>query len=313
MNTEAQDSVADAVKGHWVDRLPRAFRPYAQLARLDRPIGWWLLLMPCWWATAMAALSDNGALPNLWHLFLFWVGAVFMRGAGCTYNDIIDREIDAQVARTKSRPIPSGRVSTWQAIHFLIFQCLVGLVVLLQFNTFTIFLGIASLGVVATYPFMKRITSWPQVVLGFAFSWGAFLGWSATYEEVGFASILLYIGAVLWIVGYDTIYAHQDREDDVLVGVKSTARRFGDYTKHWLVGLYFAATTLFAGAFIWADASFIAFIGLGFGVLHMAYQIIRLDIDNAEQCLKLFRSNRDYGLIVFGGLLADVMLQGLFN
>jgi 4-hydroxybenzoate polyprenyltransferase len=235
----AQDStlkpsstVADAVRGHWVDRwLPEAWKPYARMARLDRPIGWWLLLWPCWWSAALAAAALGRAYPDPWHLVLFLIGAVAMRGAGCTYNDIVDRDIDAEVARTRSRPIPSGQVSVRSAKLFLLAQALVGLAVLLQFNRFAIFLGIASLLTVAVYPFLKRVTDWPQLGLGIAFSWGALMGWAAAFGSLALSPVLLYLGGIAWTIGYDTIYAHQDKEDDALVGVRSTARLFGARTR----------------------------------------------------------------------------------
>ncbi len=236
---DAQGRVADAPSGHWVYRaLPRSFWPYAQLARWDRPIGWQLLLWPCWWSAALAASayarpSDGFAslIPSPWFLVLFLVGAIAMRGAGCTYNDIVDAGIDAKVERTRSRPLPAGKVSRRQAWAFLLLQGLAGLAVLVQFNGFAILLGICSLAVVAIYPFMKRLTNWPQLVLGLAFSWGALMGWAAEFGDVSRPAVLLYLGSIFWVVGYDTIYAHQDKEDDALVGVKSPARLFGDATK----------------------------------------------------------------------------------
>lgn len=309
MNNSAKDRVADAVKGHWVDTiLPEIARPYGQLARFDRPIGWWLLLLPCWWSTALAAVASGDGSLNLKHILLFVIGAVVMRGAGCTYNDIIDRNIDKSVTRTASRPIPSGRVSVLKAGLFALMLCLIGLCVLLQFNTFSIFLGFASLGFVAIYPFMKRITNWPQIALGFAFSWGALMGWAVNFGEISAAPLALYAGAILWTVGYDTIYAHQDREDDVLAGVKSTARLLGDNTKPWLIVFYAGATALFALSFVLSGAGLLSFAGLALGAGHMLYQVIKLDINDTDECLMMFRSNRDYGLIVFAGLTLDVFI-----
>lgn len=309
MSETAQDKIADAVKGSWVDTiLPTSLRPYAQLARFDRPIGWWLLLLPCWWSTALAAGANGDAFLNLFHLALFMVGAIAMRGAGCTYNDIVDRKIDAKVARTAARPIPSGRVSTKQAVVFMVLLCFVGLLVLLQFNFFAIILGFSSLGFVAIYPFMKRITHWPQFVLGLAFSWGALMGWAATFGSLSWAPVLLYLGAISWTIGYDTIYAHQDKEDDAIVGVKSTALLFGDKTKYWLIGFYSLTTSLFAAAFFLAGSGPFAFAGLVIGAGHLIFQIIRLSIDDVDQCLALFRSNRDYGLILFAGLTLDTII-----
>jgi 4-hydroxybenzoate polyprenyltransferase len=300
----------DAVRGHWVDRvLPEAVRPYARLARYDRPIGWWLLLWPCWWSAALAADAAGRAYPDPWHLVLFLVGAIAMRGAGCTYNDIVDRDIDAAVARTRARPIPSGQVTLRQAKLFLLAQALVGLVVLLMFNRFTILLGILSLVTVAIYPFMKRVTDWPQASLGLAFSWGALMGWAAIFGRLGWAPVVLYGGAILWTIGYDTIYAHQDKEDDAIVGVRSTARLFGENTRPWLAGFYAGATVLFAGAFFMAGVGWLAYAGLVLGALQLAWQVRALDIADPVNCLRIFRSNREYGWILFAGLVADCALR----
>lgn len=304
--------VADAVRGHWVDtHAPDWLRPYARLARWERPIGWWLLLWPCWWSAALAAIAGGKAFPDPWHLTLFLIGAVAMRGAGCTYNDLVDQDIDDKVARTRSRPLPSGQVSRLQAKAFLAAQALTGLAVLLQFNGFAVLLGIASLAVVAVYPFMKRVTNWPQLFLGLAFSWGALMGWAAAFGRLDWPAVALYAGGILWTIGYDTIYAHQDKEDDALVGVHSTARLFGDWTKPALAALYGGATALFALALFGADAGPAAFLGLAFGLGHLVWQIVRLDIDDPDQCLKLFRSNTRYGWIVFAGLAIEAMMQGL--
>jgi 4-hydroxybenzoate polyprenyltransferase len=308
----AQGRVADAPSGHWVYRvLPRRLWPYAQLARWDRPIGWWLLLWPCWWSAALAAAAGArpgdalaSLLPLPWHLLLFLVGAVAMRGAGCTYNDLVDEDVDASVERTRSRPLPSGKIRRRDAWMFLVLQALAGLAVLLQFNGFAIMLGIASLAVVAVYPFMKRVTDWPQLVLGLAFSWGALMGWAAAHGELGLPAVALYAGSILWVIGYDTIYAHQDKEDDALVGIRSTARLFADRTKYWLVGLYGGALLLMGIAFAAAEVPIPAFAGLLAAGVHMARQITVLDIGNADQCLRLFKSNSIVGWLVFVGLVA---------
>ncbi|MEO8667947.1 MAG: 4-hydroxybenzoate octaprenyltransferase [Bauldia sp.] len=303
-------AVADAPRGNWVDRfLPVSWRPYARLARLDRPIGWWLLLWPCWWSSALAAGAAARLWPDPWHLLLFLVGAIAMRGAGCTYNDIVDRDIDDKVARTRSRPIPSGQVSVASARLFLAIQALIGLIVLLQFNRFTIVLGIASIATIVFYPFLKRVTDWPQVGLGLSFSWGALMGWAALFGRLDWAPVLLYAGAVLWTIGYDTIYAHQDREDDALVGVRSTARLFGPRTRPFLALFYCAATILVAGALFTAGAGWIAWLGLAIGAAQLAWQVATLNIDDPERCLKLFKSNRDYGWILFLALVADAALR----
>lgn len=306
-----QGRVADAPSGHWVYRtLPRWLWPYGQLARWDRPIGWWLLLWPCWWSAALAAVSYAAPgeplatlLPPPSHVVLFLIGAVAMRGAGCTYNDLVDEDIDMKVERTRSRPLPSGQVTRRQAWGFLVIQALLGLVVLLQFNDFAILLGVCSLVVVAAYPFMKRITNWPQFVLGLAFSWGALMGWAAAFADLDPPALLLYCGSILWVIGYDTIYAHQDKEDDALVGVRSTARLFGDHTKYWLVGLYGGALLLFALAYAAAGAPMPALAGLVAAGAHMARQIAVLDIDDPDQCLRLFKSNGVVGWLIFLGLI----------
>jgi 4-hydroxybenzoate polyprenyltransferase len=296
--------VADST-GNWVDSLaPSWARPYLRLARLDRPIGSWLLLMPCWWSVGLAAVHARESV-NLWHLVLFLIGAFAMRGAGCTWNDIVDRDLDGRVERTRSRPIPSGQVTVAAAAGFLALQALVGLAVLQQFNRFTIYVGLASLAVVAVYPFMKRITYWPQIVLGLAFSWGALMGWPATFARLDPPALLLYAGAISWVIGYDTIYAHQDREDDALIGIKSTALLFRERTKPMLALFYVLAVVLIAFAGFSAGAGMIFALGLLAFALHLAWQIARLDVDDPVNCLAVFKSNRDAGLILFAGLALD--------
>jgi 4-hydroxybenzoate polyprenyltransferase len=304
----AAGSVADAT-GNWVDSLAPAWsRPYLRLARLDRPIGSWLLLLPCWWSSALATVAAHQRLPNLWHIALFFVGAFAMRGAGCTWNDIVDRDLDSAVERTRLRPIPSGQVSVTQAALFLIAQSLVGFLVLIAFNGFTVALGIASLAIVAIYPFMKRITYWPQIVLGLAFSWGALMGWAAAFGRLGSPALLLYAGSISWVIGYDTIYAHQDREDDALIGIKSTALLFGPRTKPMLVLFYTVAVILIGAAGFTAGGGVIFGIGLVAFALHLTWQIVRLDIADPDNCLAVFKSDRDAGLILFAGLVLDAAL-----
>ncbi|CCF18191.1 4-hydroxybenzoate-octaprenyl transferase [Pseudorhizobium banfieldiae] len=301
--------VYDAPSDNWVYRvLPRPAWPYAQLARWDRPIGWQLLMWPCFWSSALAAnvaARDEELSLGLFvfHLFLFFLGSVAMRGAGCTYNDLVDHEIDNAVARTRSRPLPSGRVSRFEAKVFLVLQALVGLLVLLQFNGFAILLGILSLAVVAIYPFAKRFTDWPQFFLGLAFSWGALMGWAGLFGSLSWAPVLLYLGSVAWTIGYDTIYAHQDKEDDALVGVRSTARLFGANTKAWLAGLYGLTLVLLLAAYAGADVGFIAYLGLLVAAVMFAWQILVLDIDNPDQCLTLFKFNTRVGAVIFAGLV----------
>ncbi len=307
----AAGSVADAT-GNWVDTIAPAWsRPYLRLSRLDRPIGSWLLLIPCWWSAALAAVAAHASAPSFWRLALFLIGAFAMRGAGCTWNDIVDRDLDKSVERTASRPIPSGQVSVRQAAAFLVLQALVGLAVLLSFNGFTIALGIASLVIVAVYPFMKRITYWPQIVLGLAFSWGALMGWAAAFGRLGLPALLLYAGSISWVIGYDTIYAHQDREDDALIGIKSTALLFGPRTKPMLALFYGVAVILLGGAGYTAGAGLVFALGLLAFAVHLGWQIARLDIADPDNCLAVFKSDRDAGLILFAGLLLDAALPHL--
>jgi 4-hydroxybenzoate polyprenyltransferase len=304
----APATLPDSVAGQLVFRLaPKSWHPFLQLARLDRPIGWWLLLLPCWWSSALASL-DQGAPLHGRDLLLFFVGAVVMRGAGSTYNDIVDRHIDAKVERTRGRPLASGRVSATSAAFFLAAQCLAGLAVLLSFNGFTILLGFASLGVVGLYPFMKRISSWPQAVLGAAFAWGALVGWAAAMGSLTPPPVLLYCGAVFWTIGYDTIYAVQDIEDDALAGIGSTARAFGGHVRLAVSCLYALAVFCVAAAFLAAGAGPLAQGGLILFALHLAWQAIQIDPSNGTLALRLFRSNRDAGLILFAGLAAEIFL-----
>jgi 4-hydroxybenzoate polyprenyltransferase len=307
--TGAAARVADAT-GNWVDtHAPIWSRPYLRLARLDRPIGAWLLLLPCWWSAAIAsALAHNiSRLPIV--LALFFVGAFAMRGAGCTWNDITDRDLDAKVERTRSRPIPAGQVGVRQALAFLIAQALVGLAVLLQFNRVAVVTGIASLAIVAVYPFMKRITWWPQTVLGLAFSWGALMGFAVFLGRIGAPALFLYAGSIAWVIGYDTIYAHQDTEDDALIGVKSTARLFGAQTHRALIVFYGLAVILISVALALSGVGLAGWIGLAVFAAVLGWQIARLDIGDPALCLRIFKSNRDAGLLLFAGLLLDALIR----
>jgi 4-hydroxybenzoate polyprenyltransferase len=307
----ATGSVADSI-GNWVDTFaPVWSRPYLRLARLDRPIGSWLLLIPCWWSSALAAVAARAPAPSLTHIALFFIGAFAMRGAGCTWNDIVDRDLDAAVERTRSRPIPSGQVSVTQAALFLLLLALLGFAVLITFNGFTVALGIASLAIVAVYPFMKRFTYWPQIVLGLAFSWGALMGWAAAFGSLAAPPLLLYAGSIAWVIGYDTIYAHQDREDDALIGIKSTALLFGERTKPMLALFYGLAVILLGAAGFSAGAGLVFALGLAAFAAHLAWQTIRLDISAPDNCLAVFKSDRDAGLILFAGLLLDAALRGI--
>ena len=299
--------VADAVLGNWVDRYaPAALRPFLRLSRADRPIGTWLLLLPCWWAVALATLEKGTFVGfDAWVVIGCAIGAWLMRGAGCTWNDITDRKIDASVARTASRPLPSGQVSLRGAILWMGLQSLLAFAILVTFPPVAIALGIGSLALIAIYPFAKRFTWWPQAFLGLAFNWGALLAFSAvTGDWPGAPALLLYAGGIAWTLFYDTIYAHQDTEDDALIGVKSTARLFGDATHIWLRWFLIAAVLYLCAALVaaLADGSdvltlTIALCGVWVFGWHLAWQLRTLDTEKPQVCLRLFRSNRDAGLI----------------
>ena len=293
--------LGDIPSGDWIDQhVPAPARPYLRLMRLDRPIGVWLLLFPCWWSIALA----GNHWPNLWLMALFTVGAVVMRGAGCTVNDIIDRDFDAQVARTAARPIPSGAVSVRKAILFLAVQLLVGLGVLLLLSDAAKWLGVFSLLLVFTYPFMKRITYWPQAWLGLTFNWGALMGWAAVTDQVRLPALLLYASGVFWTLGYDTIYAHQDKEDDVLIGVKSTALRLGSATPTWLAGFYGLTVVGLAWSGYAAGLHWPFFAVLLLGAGQLAWQVATTDIHDSSDCLDKFKSNRWFGWLVLAAILA---------
>ncbi len=317
-------AATDIPRGSWIDRLlPAPARPYARLMRLDRPIGTWLLLFPCWWGFFLASPGDVtggvmshlllGVIAHEWSslwlaamALLFAVGAVVMRGAGCTYNDIVDRDFDAKVARTALRPIPSGQVSVRQAVVFLAAQLFVGFLILLLFNRFTILLGVLSLALVFTYPLMKRVTYWPQAFLGLTFNWGALMGWSSVTGGLALPAFALYAGGIAWTLHYDTIYAHQDKEDDALVGVKSTALKLGVTTKPWLVGFSVATVLLFAVALV--GLGWPAWIALALVACHLAWQIVAVDLDDPADCLAKFRSNRWIGWIFLVGIIVGPLL-----
>ena len=304
MNAKPADAVAAAL----VDRAPGPVQPYLRLMRLDRPIGTWLLFWPCVFGLALGAAADSrpfGDGYDIWLIVLFAVGSIVMRGAGCTYNDIVDRDIDAQVARTRGRPIPSGAVSVTRAALFAIAQCLIGLAILLQLNWFSVCLGAASLLLVGVYPFMKRITWWPQAWLGLTFNWGALLGFAAQTGSLDWGDAMLYAGLFFWTLGYDTIYAHQDKEDDALIGVKSTARLLGARSRDWILGFYAVAFTLIlAAGFAEHEGWSYVFLMLIAGA-QMLWQVRRLDIDDSAKCLKLFRSNRETGALIALALIVS--------
>ncbi len=299
--------IADAPARNWVDAYaPAALKPYFKLARFDRPIGAWLLLFPCWWSQTLAERSIGQAFPDLWLVALFLVGAFVMRGAGCTWNDIVDRDYDGRVERTALRPIPSGQVSVRQTLGFGLGLCLVGFLVLIQLNWFTVWVGIASLGLVATYPFFKRFTWWPQVMLGLTFKWGALVGWTAVTGSFAPATFVLYAACILWTIGYDTIYAHQDKEDDAMLGLKSTALRLGEATRPALVGFYAGAVVLWMLAAWLAGAGPVLFAVLGIVALQLAWQVATLATDDSANCLVRFRSNQWVGWLIFLGTAADM-------
>jgi 4-hydroxybenzoate polyprenyltransferase len=298
-------AIADAVSGNWVDtRAPAKWKPYLRLSRLDRPIGTWLLLLPCWWGLMLAILAKGGAGPmDAWIAVGCAIGAVLMRGAGCTWNDITDRDIDGSVRRTALRPIPSGAVSPRRAFAWLVAQCLLALLILLTFNTAAIVLGVLALLPVAIYPFAKRFTWWPQVFLGLAFNWGALLAYTASAGELGVPAVVAYFAGIAWTLFYDTIYAHQDAEDDALIGVKSTARLFGSESPRWLRRFLTAAVALLTLAVFYATvdrnvlALAIAACGAWAMGWHLMWQLTRFDPDDDAVLLGLFRSNRNAGLI----------------
>lgn len=293
----------DAPRGNWVDTLaPAVTRPYLRLARIDRPIGWQLLFMPCLWSAALVSVATPGQVTNLWHVTLFALGAILMRGAGSTFNDIVDRDLDAQVARTRQRPLPSGAVTRLQAALFMLALSLGGLLVLLQFNGFSIWLGIASLGLVAIYPFMKRITNMPQGVLGLTFAWGGLMGWAAVHGRLDPPALLIYGAAVLWTIGYDTIYAMQDLEDDEVAGIKSSARLFGRRTQEAVGLLYLGTVTLVLLSLWWVAARLPAYAAAAGFALHLAWQVRAIPGADPGRALHLFRSNRNAGLILGIGL-----------
>ncbi|MGB0843971.1 MAG: 4-hydroxybenzoate octaprenyltransferase [Alphaproteobacteria bacterium] len=298
----------DIQRDHWTLRLlPAHLRVYGRLMRLDRPIGWWLLLLPCWWSLALAWRSQAPQISVstiIYFGLLFLIGSVFMRGAGCVINDVWDRDIDAKVERTAGRPLPSGEVSLKKALLFTGLLLLSGLLVLIQFNTPTIYWALASLGLVVVYPLAKRVTYWPQFVLGLAFNWGALVGWTAITGTMAWPPLLMYIAGIFWTLGYDTIYAHQDKEDDLIVGVKSTALRFGDKTKSWLMAFAtLQALSLVLSGFM-ASVSALFYVSVIASFIGFSVMLVRVDINSPAQCIAMFKAQLWIGLIiVFGCLL----------
>lgn len=298
-----EGQVADAPRGNWVDSYaPAPMRPYLRLSRADRPIGTWLLFAPCLWGVALAGMAGGPRLWDIWLVLSCAVGAFLMRGAGCTWNDLADRDIDAQVARTRSRPLPSGQVSPRGAQLWMAAQAMIAALILFSYNGLAIGLGIASLGLVAIYPFAKRFTWWPQAFLGLAFNWGALLGYAAQAGHISLAAILLYGAGIAWTLYYDTIYAHQDREDDAMIGVKSTARLFGAQTRPWLWGFAAAAVVLLGLALMVSGAKggslALGWAGIAAFGAHIVWQMRGLNLDDPAACLRAFRANRDTGLLL---------------
>jgi len=293
--------MSDIKTDDWPERFaPAGARPYIRLARLDRPIGTWLLLFPGWWGVALGA----GRWPDWRLIVLFAIGAVAMRGAGCTLNDIADREFDAKVARTRTRPIPSGAITVPQAILFLAVELAVGAAVLLSLPRTAILLGVLVLALVATYPFMKRLTYWPQFFLGLNFNWGALLGWAAARDGLAWPAVLLYLGGICWTLGYDTIYAHQDKEDDALIGVKSAALALGARTRPFLFLFYAGAAALWAAAGAADGLGAPFFAALALTAVQLCWQAARVNIDDPADCLRKFRSNRLTGWLMLAGIVA---------
>lgn len=304
-HTAEPNSASDIRSDLWVDRLaPPRVRPYLRLARIDRPIGTWLLLLPCWWGLAMATSSLPGSnWPNFWYFCLFGIGALVMRGAGCCWNDIMDRDFDGRVARSALRPIPNGDVTVLQALIFMGSLMLIGLLVLVPLNLFAGIVAAASLVLVVIYPLMKRVTYWPQFFLGLAFNWGALVGWAAVTGTLSLPVAFLYTAGIVWTLGYDTIYAHQDKEDDAMIGLKSTALKFGDKTKAWLWGFYGATVVLLAVAGATAGLSWVYFACLAAGAVQLIWQVRTLDLDTPDDCMSKFKSNKYFGLVLLLGMI----------
>jgi len=300
--TNQDKTIKDSITGGWVEHMPAAMRPYLRLSRYDRPIGFWLLALPGWIGLAFAALTEGFAQADIKWAVLIGIGAIAMRGAGCTYNDIVDRDLDKQVERTALRPLAAGTISLKSAWVWLVLQCLAGLAVLAFFPRLPQIIALSSLALVAAYPFMKRITYWPQAWLGLTFNWAVLVAYTAKTGTVGTPLFLLYAGLVFWTIGYDTIYACQDVEDDAMIGVKSTARLFGGKTKFWTAVMYGVCLFFVAVSIFMASGSYYAvLLAAPFG-LHIVWQVLRFDPDNGALCLSLFKSNRTAGLLLILGL-----------
>ena len=310
MDRPAAGILVDAPRRNWVDRhAPERLKPWLRLARYARPIGSWLLMWPCQWSAALAAIASGQTRQRPAHILLFFVGALVMRGAGSTWNDLLDRDIDARVERTRDRPVASGRIRARHALVYAIAQSLVGLLVLLQFNAFAIGLGILSLAPVAIYPLMKRVMGYPQAVLGLCFAWGALMGWAAVFGGLCWPALVLYLGSIAWVIGYDTVYGHQDQRDDAIIGVRSTSRTFGRHSRRIIAALYGATLVLVGLAMAGVEVGWPGWLGLLAFAAHLAWQVRRLDPDRPDICLMLFRSNRDAGALLFAGLVVDALTR----
>jgi 4-hydroxybenzoate polyprenyltransferase len=298
---------SDQRPGHWSFRVaPESWHPYLLLMRFDRPIGVWLLLWPGWWAITLAAVAE-GRSPSLTLLLLFALGAVLMRGAGCVINDLWDRDIDSKVARTAARPLASGRVRVRQALLFLAALLGASLLILLQLTPTAIWLGVASLALVVAYPFMKRVTYWPQAFLGLTFNWGALMGWVAVTDGLSWPALLLYLGGLCWTLGYDTIYAYQDREDDALIGIKSSALKLGERPRPWLYGFYGLGLASIAAAALAVGAGWLFWLGWLAALVQALWQVATLDLLQPRVCLRRFQSNRYLGLLIWLGILGAAL------
>ncbi|MBO21447.1 MAG: 4-hydroxybenzoate octaprenyltransferase [Rhodospirillaceae bacterium] len=307
MRNAPHHNVSDIPRGNWLDRYaPAGTRPFARLMRLDRPIGTWLLLLPGWWALTITAQS--GTWPNLLWVALFGIGAILMRGAGCVINDFFDRNLDARVTRTSDRPLASGAVSVRAALALLTALLALSFAILVQFNIFAIAIGTLSLVLIVPYPLMKRITWWPQAWLGLTFNWGALLGWAVVRAELDPAAFVLYAAGFFWTLGYDTIYAHQDKEDDALVGIKSTARLLGSKSRPSVAGFYIVTIALLVATGWMTALTWPYWAGLTLAAAHLAWQTITIEFDDAKDCLAKFKSNRDFGLIVFASAIAGRLI-----
>jgi len=290
----------------WISRLPVKWQPYAIVMRLDRPIGWWLLLLPGWWGIALGTKGISGMYGSDFLLMIyFFMGAVLMRGAGCIINDLWDRDLDKKVSRTKNRPLANGQMNIVEAVAFLFSLLFISFIILLQTSAVTIWLGILSLGFIVAYPYMKRITWWPQAFLGLTFNFGALMGFGAATHHLGWSPFILYAGCFFWTLGYDTIYAHQDKDDDALVGIKSTALLLGERSKFWVSIFYAAAMALITLSSLIAGSGLLSLALLVLPAIHMVRQIMDWDIDDAHSSLETFKSNRNFGLLVLLSFLAS--------